>query len=1185
MKDNLKINLIILVVLFTLTIMPNLASAVLLSDQGTEVKDKSTGELLSVGDLTISIYDSSIDGNLIFSETFPDAIVNGSWNIIMSPTLEFGKIYWKDYSINDQDLDFDGNERLNFQSPLGVINNISFINFSLINSCPEGSSIRLIYENGSVMCESDDSGSEGIDLTNYALKNQSETFSGDITTTETGFFGFLGSLITRITKLFVQDIDVSGNIVVEGNVTATYFIGNGSLLTDLPAGTETDPIFVSQNATMWANIYNKFNLTYEGCVNNKSYLSTYNATYETNMANSSWNESYASELFAPISSSGDNSSWNETYATGLFAPNTTKGIQFLINGTGIYANQTRGAISILGVNISSINSTLNWIGVNDTNLKTAITTNSSRLLTINLTNNMLTLLYNSNLTLKNLTLTGSALCNSTDCFSLEDLNRTGTSTGGVDNSSWIVNDTSINSALLTNSSRLLTINDTTGSWITINDTALSSAILTNSSRLLRINVTGNIQNLLYNANQTFWNITLNGNKICNSTSCFSFEDLNRTGTSTGGNLTFNQTATDDLYIKKTNESKLDVNSSLFFGLYNVLNTTQFGSAPTITLLESWFDSKFESLYRNFFDQDLNTTATPMFVGINITGNDLYNGTSHFTFEDLNRTGTSTGGGDNSSWIVNDTSINSALLTNSSRLLTINSTSNWIATNDSNLNTSLSNLNTKVGNMGINTTSINSSTSSWITTNDTTLSSAILTNSSRLLTINSSTGSWITINDTVLSSAILTNSSRLLRINVTGNIQNLLYNANQTFWNITLNGNSICNSTDCFSLEDLNRTGASSGDGSYNSTYEGRINSLNSTKANVGNCSGGQVVQNSTINGVQCITPGAGNEVDPTWTSNLTNGISLDLNPLTNIIQSIGSSATRWLKGWFQDLDISGNVSASYYFGSLNKSTFPTSSCPGTEKVVSINTDGTVSCAADEGGSSASMSDSDFERESGTVFFEPFLLNSALETGEVGRMGWNYAATGTGAGATGVVPTQGNHPGQLSLSTGTTNASNVTLDLGITMNFDSYTGNITYEWMFNLSNSAGGANNYTLVMGFADNLGTVITPVDGIYFLHNATNSNWYAVTSSNSAKTINLTSVTVTSAAWTKMRIDLINQSTNLVNFYINDALVASQGTNIPQGIARAMGPLFTLRKWGGTTARTLVLDYVYYKQTFQVTR
>ena len=55
-------------------------------------------------------------------------------------------------------------------------------------------------------------------------------------TTETGFFSWLGSLASRITKLFVQDVDATGNIETSQNVSANYFMGDGSLLTNLPAG-------------------------------------------------------------------------------------------------------------------------------------------------------------------------------------------------------------------------------------------------------------------------------------------------------------------------------------------------------------------------------------------------------------------------------------------------------------------------------------------------------------------------------------------------------------------------------------------------------------------------------------------------------------------------------------------------------------------------------------------------------------------------------------------------------------------------------------------------------------------------------------------------------------------------------------------------------------------------------------
>jgi hypothetical protein len=51
-----------------------------------------------------------------------------------------------------------------------------------------------------------------------------------------GFFSYLGSLTSRITKGWFTDIDVSGTVNAT-NVTANNFIGNGSLLTGVRDGT------------------------------------------------------------------------------------------------------------------------------------------------------------------------------------------------------------------------------------------------------------------------------------------------------------------------------------------------------------------------------------------------------------------------------------------------------------------------------------------------------------------------------------------------------------------------------------------------------------------------------------------------------------------------------------------------------------------------------------------------------------------------------------------------------------------------------------------------------------------------------------------------------------------------------------------------------------------------------------
>ena len=163
MKTEKRLAIEVLLIVFVIGfLLVSASAAVLLSDQGTDVKDKTTGQLLESGNLTITIYDAAADGTLIFNLTTTNAIANGSWNLMISANLEFGNTYWKDYMINGEDLDFDGNERISFQSPLGQINNASLINFSLINNCSAGSSIRMIYANGSVVCETDDSGSGNV---------------------------------------------------------------------------------------------------------------------------------------------------------------------------------------------------------------------------------------------------------------------------------------------------------------------------------------------------------------------------------------------------------------------------------------------------------------------------------------------------------------------------------------------------------------------------------------------------------------------------------------------------------------------------------------------------------------------------------------------------------------------------------------------------------------------------------------------------------------------------------------------------------------------------------------------------------------------------------------------------------------------------------------------------------------
>ena len=360
MRLNLAI-LLLAVILFT-----GFASAgVIMSDQGTDVREKSTGNLLSIGNLSVKIYGNSSGGSAIYEQTFPSTIVNGSWNVIITPDLEFGTHYWKDYEINGENLDFDGNDRVEFQSSLGIINNISYFNLSLISSCSAGSSIRAIYNNGSVICESDDAGNStsSTDLSNYALKNQTETFNGNLTA-ETGFFSFLGSLTQKISKLFATDIDVSRNINASGNVTASYFIGDGSKLTGISLATSythlsnftNDMDFVNNTGLQGYNDSALISSVNSSLTSSKLATSDqrYNDTALINDVNSS-----LSAIINGISGGSYNSTYESTFNASY--------------AQSAY-NQTTPAISVANAYTNSVNATqIDWVATTFLKISNAIT--------------------------------------------------------------------------------------------------------------------------------------------------------------------------------------------------------------------------------------------------------------------------------------------------------------------------------------------------------------------------------------------------------------------------------------------------------------------------------------------------------------------------------------------------------------------------------------------------------------------------------------------------------------------------------------------------------------------------------------------------------------------------------------------------------------------------------------------
>lgn len=207
-------------ILLILLVLPVFASInVIVSDQGTDVKVKSTNRLLTQGNLTVLIYTASSGGSLIYNETFVDGIVNGSWNFVLGETtnlpLDYGLRYYKDYEINDINLNFTNNtggniDRLPWDSPLGSVN------WSYVSNEPNS-----IWLNDSSQIYVADAYPSFVNVSDVLFVNGSSETVG------------------------VGTIDISEKLVVSGNISALWFKGIFNWL----IGSSPSSLYLSFNGT------------------------------------------------------------------------------------------------------------------------------------------------------------------------------------------------------------------------------------------------------------------------------------------------------------------------------------------------------------------------------------------------------------------------------------------------------------------------------------------------------------------------------------------------------------------------------------------------------------------------------------------------------------------------------------------------------------------------------------------------------------------------------------------------------------------------------------------------------------------------------------------------------------------------------------------------------------------------
>jgi hypothetical protein len=117
---------IILILVTTLTLIKPISADLLALE--ANIFD-TTGEPLT-GDLVVEIWDSVSGGNVVYNSTndFNNNITSGKIDVMLGSgtiplNLTYGVNYFMDIYVNNEDIDFNGNERQEFQSPVGNITN------------------------------------------------------------------------------------------------------------------------------------------------------------------------------------------------------------------------------------------------------------------------------------------------------------------------------------------------------------------------------------------------------------------------------------------------------------------------------------------------------------------------------------------------------------------------------------------------------------------------------------------------------------------------------------------------------------------------------------------------------------------------------------------------------------------------------------------------------------------------------------------------------------------------------------------------------------------------------------------------------------------------------------------------------------------------------------------------------
>ncbi|GEM_PF-6286747 len=218
---------------------------------------KNLGVNINSGNITIDIYDQPSGGSLVYNETFTNVISSGYFDVVLGQSntmsLEYGKIYYLDMSINGQSLNFSGSPRQMFESGNGLVGG-QFIKSGAVNSTS--------IADGSIM-DVDISGSASI--AKSKISSSSTWAESDIPSLSSGWSGTVD--YSRIAN--AGSLNINNSNYLQGHPASDFLNNDSSLQSKITSINTTSNIL-----SLGFNTTTQLNTLYYSAGNPSGYVAT-----------------------------------------------------------------------------------------------------------------------------------------------------------------------------------------------------------------------------------------------------------------------------------------------------------------------------------------------------------------------------------------------------------------------------------------------------------------------------------------------------------------------------------------------------------------------------------------------------------------------------------------------------------------------------------------------------------------------------------------------------------------------------------------------------------------------------------------------------------------------------------------------------------------------------------------------